>query len=54
MKFETTLFQIGNNTGIEVPTEVVEALGGGKKPAVVVTVGSYTYRSTIAVMGGAT
>lgn len=52
MKFETTLFQIGNNTGIDVPTEVVEALGGGKKPSVVVTVGSYTYRSTIAVMGG--
>lgn len=52
MKFETTLFQIGNNTGIDVPTEVVEALGGGKKPAVVVTIGSYSYRSTIAVMGG--
>ena len=31
---------------------MIEGLGGGKKPAVVVTVGSYSYRSTIAVMGG--
>lgn len=52
MKFKTILFQTGNNTGVEVPAEVVEALGGGKKPAVVVTIGTYTYRSTIAVMGG--
>lgn len=52
MKFDTTLFQMGNNTGIEVPAEVVQALGGGKKPAVMVSIGSYSYRSTIAVMGG--
>ena len=52
MKFKTTIFQAGNNTGIEVPTDVVEGLGGGKKPAVMVKVGSYSYRSTIAVMGG--
>lgn len=43
---------MGNNTGIEVPTETVEALGAGKKPLVVVTVNDYTYRSAIAVMGG--
>ncbi|WP_353826514.1 YdeI/OmpD-associated family protein [Agromyces sp. SYSU T0242] len=29
MRFETTMAQTGNNTGIEVPAEVVEALGGG-------------------------
>lgn len=39
-------------TGIEVPAEVVESLGGGKRPAVVVTLGGYSYRSTIGVMGG--
>jgi len=44
--------QTGNNTGIEVPPEVVEALGAGKKPPVVVTVNGYEYRSTVAVMGG--
>ncbi|NQX11668.1 DUF1905 domain-containing protein [Microbacteriaceae bacterium VKM Ac-2855] len=52
MKFSSTLFQSGNNTGIEVPPEVVEALGGGKRPAVNVTVNGYEYRSTVAVMGG--
>ena len=52
MKFETRIFQSGNNTGIEVPAEVVEGLGGGKKPAVAVTVSGYSYRSSIAVMGG--
>ncbi|HEX5119008.1 MAG TPA: YdeI/OmpD-associated family protein [Pseudonocardiaceae bacterium] len=40
-------------TGIEVPPEVVEALGGGKRPAVTITLnGGYTYRSSIASMGG--
>ena len=52
MKFKTSVFQSGNNTGIEVPPAVVDGLGGGKKPAVVVSVGSYSYRSSIAVMGG--
>lgn len=52
MKFSTTILQMGNNTGIEVPVEVVEGLAGGKKPAVVVTIGTYSYRSSIAVMGG--
>lgn len=44
--------QTGNNTGIEVPPEVIEALGAGKKPPVVVTVNGYEYRNTVAVMGG--
>lgn len=46
------MLQTGNNTGIEVPAEVIEALGAGRKPAVVVTVNGYEYRSTVAVMGG--
>ena len=40
-------------TGLQVPDEVVTALGAGKRPPVVVTVGGHTYRSTIAPMGGA-
>ena len=52
MKFKTTLVLVGKNTGIDVPAEVVEALGGGRKPAVTVRIGGYSYRSTIAVMGG--
>lgn len=52
MRFETTLSQIGNNTGIAVLAEVVEALGGGRRAAVVVDVNGYVYPSTLAVMGG--
>ncbi|WP_433397933.1 YdeI/OmpD-associated family protein [Streptomyces sp. CA-146814] len=52
MKFSTTMFLSGNNTGIEVPEDVVEALGAGKRPPVNVTVNGYAYRSTIAPMGG--
>jgi Bacteriocin-protection, YdeI or OmpD-Associated/Domain of unknown function (DUF1905) len=39
-------------TGIQVPDDVVSALAAGKRPAVQVTVGGHTYRTTIASMGG--
>lgn len=53
MKFKTEII-LGSKTatGFEVPAEVVESLGKGKKPPVVVTIGGYSYRSTVAVMGG--
>jgi hypothetical protein len=38
--------------GFEVPEEVVLALGRGKRPPVRVTLNGYTYRSTVAPMGG--
>jgi len=41
-----------NTAGIEVPAGIVEALGKGKKPPIKVTVNGYTYRSTVATMGG--
>ncbi len=53
MRFHARILQSGpNTTGIEVPDEVVEAVGSGRRPAVRVTVNGYTYRSTVAVMGG--
>jgi hypothetical protein len=52
MKFTTRMAQSGNNTGIPVPPEVIEALGGGKRPAVNVTVNGYSYRSTVAPLSG--
>ena len=52
MRFETTMTLSGNNTGIEVPPDVIEALGAGRKPPVIVTVNGYEYRNTVAVMGG--
>jgi Domain of unknown function (DUF1905)/Bacteriocin-protection, YdeI or OmpD-Associated len=39
-------------TGIQVPDDVVAALGSGKRPAVRVSLGGYTYRTTVAPMGG--
>ena len=39
-------------TGIEVPAHVVEALDAGKRPAVVVTLAGYSYRTTVGVVGG--
>jgi hypothetical protein len=53
MRFRTTLLQ-GDKTavGFEVPEEVVTALGAGKRPPVMVTINGYTYRNTVAVMGG--
>lgn len=51
--FHTTIIQIGENTArIEVPDEVIEALGGGKRPLVKVQVNNFSYRSPVAVMGG--
>jgi hypothetical protein len=53
MRFRTTIVQSGKTaTGIQVPDEVVEALGSGKRPAVKVTVNGYSYRNTVASMGG--
>ncbi|MEZ4671099.1 MAG: YdeI/OmpD-associated family protein [Anaerolineae bacterium] len=49
--YKTKIKASGNNTGLEVPPEVIAQLGTSKKPAVVVTIGSYTYRNTVAVMG---
>ena len=53
MKFRGTIELAGKTaTGIEVPAAVVTKLGSSKKPAVRVTIKGYTYRSTIATMGG--
>ena len=53
MRFRATLETEGKTaTGINVPAEVVEALGGGKRPRVTVTINGHTYRSSVAVLGG--
>jgi len=52
MRFTTTLDSAGKNAaGFRVPREVVEALGKGKRPPVVVTINGYSYRNTVAVYG---
>ena len=53
MKFLGTV-ELGGKTatGIEVPDEVVSALGSGRRPAVTIAIGGHSYRTTVAVMGG--
>ncbi len=52
VRFETTLTGFGNNTGIVVPPDAIEALGAGKRPPVDVDLNGYRYRSTIGAMKG--
>jgi hypothetical protein len=52
MRFHTTILLSGKTaTGVSVPPDVIEALGGGKKPAVTVTLNGYSYRTTVAPRG---
>jgi hypothetical protein len=52
-KFEATIQLAGKTaTGIEIPPDVVEGLGAGKKPPVRVTINGNAYRSTIASRSG--
>jgi hypothetical protein len=53
VRFHTQILQAGKTaTGIQIPNEVVESLGSGKRPPVRVTINAQTYRSTVAVTGG--
>jgi hypothetical protein len=53
MRFRTTLLSAGKTAlGFEVPPNVVEGLGAGKRPPVLVTINGFTYRNTVAVYGG--
>jgi bifunctional DNA-binding transcriptional regulator/antitoxin component of YhaV-PrlF toxin-antitoxin module len=53
ISFEAVLGLHGKTaTGIVVPPDVVEKLGTSKRPPVVVKIGKYSYRSTVASMRG--
>jgi hypothetical protein len=53
MRFRSRVLLGGKTaTGIPVPDDVVAALGSHKRPAVLVTVGGHTYRTTVATMNG--
>ena len=53
LSFRTTV-ELGGKTatGLQVPDDIVSELGAGKRPAVRVSIGDYTYRTTVASMGG--
>ena len=51
--FRARILRTGKNTaGIEVPGDVLDRLGGGKRPLIWVTVKQHTYRSAIGAMDG--
>jgi hypothetical protein len=53
VKFHTTVRQGGKTaTSLLVPDDVIESLGAGKKPPVTITLGGYSYRTTVATRGG--
>ncbi|KAB2341328.1 YdeI/OmpD-associated family protein [Actinomadura rudentiformis] len=56
MKFRATVTAertaTGNANGVEVPPEIVEALGSGQRPPVVITINGHTWRSRVAAMRG--
>jgi bifunctional DNA-binding transcriptional regulator/antitoxin component of YhaV-PrlF toxin-antitoxin module len=53
MRFRATILLGGKTaTGIEVPPEVVASLGPSKRPPVLVTINGFSYRSTVAPLGG--
>jgi hypothetical protein len=53
MKFRAKILLGGKTaTGFEVPAKVIADLGSTKRPAVRVTLKKYTYRTTVAPMGG--
>lgn len=50
--FRTKLVLSGKTAGIPVPDAVVEGLGAGKRVPVVVTIGGYSYRNSVAPYRG--
>lgn len=50
--YRTEMALVGRNTGIPVPPDVLDELGGGKRPGVSVGVNGYRYDSTVGSMGG--
>jgi hypothetical protein len=49
---QTIRGQDKDTMGLIVPVEVVDRLGKGQRPPVVVTIGPHSWRSTVARMGG--
>ena len=52
MKFRAKLVPSGNATGVEVPAEVMNALGPQARPPVAITINGHTWRSRVALMRG--
>lgn len=53
MRFHAVIEQSGKSaTGIEVPAEVLDALAGGKRPTVLLSINGFDFSLTLGSMGG--
>lgn len=53
MRFRAVIELNGKTaTGIEVPAEILAALGQGRRPPVTATINGFTYRTSVGAMGG--
>jgi hypothetical protein len=52
MKFRARVEPPEPMKGLEVPPEIVEGLGGGKRPPVTITINGHSWKSRIAIMRG--
>jgi hypothetical protein len=52
MKFRAHVEPPEPMRGLEVPATVVEALGGGKRPRVTITINGHSWQSRVAIMRG--
>jgi hypothetical protein len=52
MKFRAQVIPSGNATGVEVPDNVMQALGPTGRPLVTITINGHTWRSRVAAMRG--
>jgi hypothetical protein len=52
LKFRVLVIPSGNATGVEVPREVMTALGPEARPPVTITINGHTWRSRVALMRG--
>jgi uncharacterized protein YdeI (YjbR/CyaY-like superfamily) len=52
MKFKAKVIPSGNATGVEIPKNVMKALGPGARPLIAVTINGHAWRSRVALMRG--
>ena len=52
MKFRSKVEPHERMRGLEVPRQVVEALAGGARPPVIITINGHTWKSRLAIMRG--
>jgi hypothetical protein len=52
MKFRSYVEPPEPMRGLEIPQEVVDALGGGKRPRVAITINGHSWKSRVAIMRG--